>query len=1094
MGISCRPPSSRRRFRRVNTRLGSMTFLIIALAMAVFLPSAVSRAKEQKSSLIAKIRNLKDQLTNSVVQVKHLIPAPSAPWHPVTVVPDAFHLEWTTSGQWHFPNYSAPLLRTKAGESAMISLYTHCTPVRPAPVGGKPTVLEAYKPIWSCKVYYSETNPALPNAPEGVLAVLGTDYTWERLCTPTWIFDPQVPSFSTDEVFQFTPLKAGYWQVCPTLASVQKIKPATNVNVGDPVTVDQSEDGLPVVIGCTLDLVVIDPLLGAMPEEPAATNETNPGAVTNCYSNGIPIQLNFKPADYPNQPFDGTFTISAGDRNDVQIRYEGQPFSLSEFPCNTMIGQELALEGIGPNISPLTLTWTLERNGENFLSDSATISFDELDLVIDNVADPRNKATQQTPDEENPGVLIPLNTSFEKDAVDTEGDSVEDYAAELRPEQADCDPQMKPVNLQWLKSGSRITSGWVKFSNIQGTPSNYISENNFFQEIPGAPPVQSNYRIWAYLGQLPRSNPEDPNAAPQLVNLWRAIPPDTWVPIPEDESQQAFYIEAIGAGQMSTITATYMPNDQMPDLTFADAANVVTPRIDILEVPKYLFASAKYWTPIRFKISPVLNIDQINQLTAQFFYGAVDQAGNALSIPIPIETNRIRCAHRVYASGTNKGEDMDNTTCAGEYEGFISPDSYNNINANICSRNTAYFSLQASVTINTTQGSTAIATDNDPNAKITMFMGKSFFAVDMENNSSAYGASKKATVSRTMAPTAFVDDVPTMRYEGRNIPTNWGCNGYTDAFGNWHRYEIYGHADINPPPPSKNANNPYWTNPPQYLYQSRAWGPIEYYFNFAKAELTNTHQPGTYTSHSHLRQTSDNTNTGLYDADALGQYVGVNYFISYGGRNTDSSSHLPTGVTGRAMNLQKDGAETWIYYGTGQIKAEALALESDGLGSTFDLIVESGFAMAPEWIGIACGTAYVAPAVIVAGAAWGIYQYVRTDSSSDQVSATAKVRLCCRENLNPINGSYDEVIATASFADKNPSHPKDPVTMTATIAARAVPVGTWINVFTELDTSVRAPGYDSAGFGKVVDVSANATYIMLDQKSESFDYTCIFKE
>jgi hypothetical protein len=134
------------------TRLGGLAFLLFALGLAVFLPPAISPANEPKHSLMSKIGKLKDKLVASLGgQVQHLA-TPAAPWKSVGEVPTDFHLEWTTSRQWHFPG-NDPLLRAKMKESAVLSLYTRCVPQKLA--GVIPAVFQAYKPIWSCEASYS---------------------------------------------------------------------------------------------------------------------------------------------------------------------------------------------------------------------------------------------------------------------------------------------------------------------------------------------------------------------------------------------------------------------------------------------------------------------------------------------------------------------------------------------------------------------------------------------------------------------------------------------------------------------------------------------------------------------------------------------------------------------------------------------------------------------------------------------------------------------------------------------------------------------------------------------------------------------------
>jgi hypothetical protein len=1080
MGISCRPPSSRRRFRRVNTRLGGMAFLILALAMTVFLPPAVSRAKEQKSSLIAKIRNLKDQLTNSVVQVKHLIPAPSAPWHPVTVVPDAFHLEWTTSGQWHFQNYSAPLLRTKAGESAMISLYTHCTPVRPAPVGGKPTVLEAYKPIWSCKVYYSETNPALPNAPEGVLAVLGTDYTWERLCTPTWIFDPQVPSFSTDEVFQFTPLKAGYWQVCPTLASVQKIKPATNVTVGDPVTVDQSEDGLPVVIGCTLDLVVTDPVKGEMAEEPdpmpnpPIEHETTPGAVTNCYSDGIPVQLKFEPADYP-----GDLRLSSNGRSDIKLSAGSLKYDLNNYlPVGGMVNRnDLNLIGVGPDISSLNLTFYLYLNETSFLSDSATISFDDLDMEIDGVIDPRYKALlpntdpdKTKPDEENPGVFISLNIGQ--------------------------DPEMKPVKLQWLRSKNKITCGQVKFSGVDGTPSTYNSETKTFEAIPGATAVQGCYRMWMYSGT-------DANNKKMLT----AIPPDTWVTIPQDTPDPAFYVEAIVDGTKTDITATYKPNPNMPSLTFADSATVVTPRFKILQVPQYLFASAKYWTPIKFQIEPnsvVVSYDQITNLTAKLVY-STDAAGAKTISSLENYIALVKDAN---------GNPVPNT-----FECYINPTEYDGIEiANGHFSEFPEFKIEATVT----KDETSFAVNNyslNGNGLMTRFVDKCYFAVDIEEENI------QRTLRRKDFENAFIFSPATRKYQSVSYASLSNPTWTNTVTGVGCHTEPVKKAD------GTTINVDCWNFPtlPKVHMEGVAcsgqcgtsWSFDQEMFDAADL-VTNeseNNNDGHYSAKVYLKQyMGDNKkNIGVGRGNNMGTRFGAYFFISYGGKEVELAGHTPQtpkllpGIEmpyrgldqdgavsnkvivkgkndgGLAMDLTKDKAYIGMNAGNGTGEASYTPPGSGGVIS-HPLIgcgLNCGWAIAGSLAAIEAIAAPAAIAAAIFGVAASTYPYLATsDPTAMAGDARVDVWLLATNEAHPKDTSFIQtapnnilsskhVVANSNIQDCN-------IQQDTNLDYRSV--GTAIIGFVELDATAQMTAENTSGNATGYFTRAEANY---DMSSES---------
>jgi hypothetical protein len=99
-----------------------------------------------------------------------------------------------------------------------------------------------------------------------------------------------------------------------------------------------------------------------------------------------------------------------------------------------------------------------------------TFPLDELDMIIDDMADDRadpvTQAPAPEPNEGTPGAYIPLNGGFEKVATDAVGNPIEDWQMPVTTATRGMpciDPEMRELELKWWKNEDVYMLGQVRF-------------------------------------------------------------------------------------------------------------------------------------------------------------------------------------------------------------------------------------------------------------------------------------------------------------------------------------------------------------------------------------------------------------------------------------------------------------------------------------------------------------------------------------------------------------------------------------------------------------------------------------------------------
>jgi len=324
------------------------------------------------------------------------------------------------------------------------------------------------------------------------------------------------------------------------------------------------------------------------------------------------------------------------------------------------------------------------------------------------------------------------------------------------------------------------------------------------------------------------------------------------------------------------------------ETTFEDV--VVVYKIDILRVPQYLFCSAKYWTPIKFKVqnAPAVNVSDFSSLEATLHYTDKDGIWHAVTI----------AGLKNYLEAV-WGE--DNT-----FECYINPANYASLS--IPDKNyseMAYFVLEATIKIiDETCTSTSDLTDSEAQI-VKKLVDKKLYAVDMTDNTIEF------TVSRSECA---IDTDPIAKWEALSVPVDYGIDVQPREGWNLNyidrAYDTSGTAGSPP--------MPYWCDPkiPKFEHVRRTLGVFgiidgtshgncyEESIFVANSSFSSTLSayPSTpaIQSKTRLKQRSANSWYGTYVGKNAGKRSGAYFYISYGGKDV---SVLPSGQ--RAMDLDK---------------------------------------------------------------------------------------------------------------------------------------------------------------------------------------------
>jgi RHS repeat-associated protein len=203
--------------------------------------------------------------------------------------------------------------------------------------------------------------------------------------------------------------------------------------------------------------------------------------------------------------------------------------------------------------------------------DAYSFALDELDLIVAGAAeDRRDPEDPPAPpvNEVNPGIKIPLNGGFEKNARTVDDDPAEDWEKPLAAmrHRADLDPEMRPLDLKWWKQPAAPLLGRVRFDGVT-----CLDEN---EEV-----AYGNLLVWSYAGQDP-----DPANEELTVPVWSPVllAAGGFIDIPDDVpvNVQPFYVEGLATGT-AAITATVKPAGAPEWVELTDFVNVAVVTIDL---------------------------------------------------------------------------------------------------------------------------------------------------------------------------------------------------------------------------------------------------------------------------------------------------------------------------------------------------------------------------------------------------------------------------------------------------------------------------------------------------------------------------------
>ena len=492
--------------------------------------------------------------------------------------------------------------------------------------------------------------------------------------------------------------------------------------------------------------------------------------------------------------------------------------------------------------------------------------------------------------------------------------------------------------------------------------------------------------------------------------------------------------------------------------------NVTVVQVDILKVPEFLFASAKYWTPIKFKILPseisLAEENPFTSITATLHYKDGEK--------IKIEGLEQYC---------KKDEDEQ-----GVYECYINPEEYNAINLgeNHYVEN-AYFSLKVEFSDEDENAGSAKSDLEDEDAKISKrFVDKTIFAVDMtEGPESRY-------VFRGEYPDAFKDVYPKMRWEMTHRPLLW--EEEQAPFENYTHYKK-GSFDVT----GTYFNNlPYWDTPNfpkwEFSYNNSYILPNTiihgdcFEESWFHVDLGNT---STLLSKVKIKQNSSNDTFGVYVGKNLGLRSGAYYFISYGGKEV---AGLPEGKYAMDLDANQGDGFLDLYNGAAEIVTYAPSSENS-LDMLITATLSLGWALAPSGgFSVILGSiASIYPVISAANTRCdkgksnasikGWYGFSKEGDIAQKYEPGSTT-------LFPINGA----VLRANF--QNGEVLREEFQIMSRYPLDPKPVGTMVFVFVEVNTTSMLRATDTY-FGWGVDsASAEAKYITSENDLNKYRYSC----
>jgi hypothetical protein len=496
---------------------------------------------------------------------------------------------------------------------------------------------------------------------------------------------------------------------------------------------------------------------------------------------------------------------------------------------------------------------------------------------------------------------------------------------------------------------------------------------------------------------------------------------------------------------------------------FEDVIRVYT--IDVLRVPEYLFCSAKYWTPIKFKIQdvPTVNVSDFSALKATLFY--TDKAGALQSVTINGLKNYL-----VAVAGL-----------ANTFECYINPANYADLT--IPDKNfseSAYFVLEATITISgTTCTSQSASTDSE--AKIAKKLSdKTLYAVDMTD---------LTTVTTVQRSECAIDTDPIAKWETMSLPVDYGVNvAPKDIWSVTYIDRAYDTSGTEGSPAM-----PYWCDPkiPKYE-QVRNSGVISSIIHgncyeesifVANSSFSSTLSayPSTpaIESKTRLKQRNGDVWHGTYIGKNAGKRSGAYFFISYGGK--DVPGILPSGQ--RAMDLDKVKASGRLTAYNGM--AEASCTNDEGL-QIDPAMAKAGLNIANIWSGLPN------PYARIAGTAVQIANYALSANTPSDGKSCASVE--CWEAWTDDADSIEKEWQPSDtdqrqvwLVEATPAKPQD--SLKSALVENNIPatkpkqVGTCVLAFVELRSTAQLKAKGTwSGFGaKSVDADARYGASAVDQ-------------
>lgn len=498
-------------------------------------------------------------------------------------------------------------------------------------------------------------------------------------------------------------------------------------------------------------------------------------------------------------------------------------------------------------------------------------------------------------------------------------------------------------------------------------------------------------------------------------------------------------------------------------------------KIDLLQVPDYLFAAAEYWTPIKFKVHPdsvPVTASSFTSLKATLHY---DDASGA--------------AQMKEISGLESY--VEAVTGVNTFECYIDPANYAAISiANKHYSDKAYFTLEADL------GTVTCSSDSsDAEGAISKkFVDKNIYAVDMTD------ANTSKTIQRATDARPFSSTDPVKRWEGVSYPLLWGIDqgpivicAFSYSIWKDESYDATGTFGSSPA-------NPYWDDPkfPRWQHTDQTGILFNQYqsdcFNTASFEAessfgaTLTYSGSLYPSlysETRMKQKGDNIFRGTYVGKNFGLRNGAYYFISYGGKDP---SVLPSGK--RAIDLGKTQAKGILKVFNGYAE---VSVKTPGA-------IDGGMTLATLNLGWALG-APIPYLSQICGTAASIYPLISPTNTASSGKAYTKIRswemfsvegdtskrwapgdgdMFMRDSIVPINNDgspeSDPMIVMAEYPDSDPKA-----------------VGTMVAAFVELNTTAQLIAKDTAALGSVHEGVSSAKYGTSASDRDDIEIRCVYE-